>query len=91
MAIDECKFNFKVLGNSILPGYLNSLRRAMRSPQSMSDFVQRGAGIRTLLTKRGLEDDFAGCYVFISRKRPIYVGISRNVSDFPHMLECISA
>ncbi|MGO9930424.1 MAG: hypothetical protein ACLPV8_01195 [Steroidobacteraceae bacterium] len=45
----------------------------------MADFVEEGVGVKTLLRRQLLEQDFPGCYVFLSRKRPIYVGISRRV------------
>ncbi len=79
MAIDRCSHDFGTLARLILPDYLRRMRRAMKTPLKMADFVQKGVGVQTLLKRQHREEDFPGCYVFLSGKRPIYVGISRTV------------
>ena len=53
----------------------------MAEPRAMSEFATPGVGVRTLLGRLGIEDDFAGCYVLVDNGKPIYVGISKKVVD----------
>jgi hypothetical protein len=79
MAIDKCPYNFTSFARRILPGYLRHMRRSMRRPLKMAELAPKGVGVRALLKKIDRDADFPGCYVFVSRGRPIYVGISRTV------------
>jgi hypothetical protein len=79
MAIDKCEHNFSKLASEVLPRYLAKVRDKMKSPTPMSGFAQKGIGVRTLLQRQNLEDDFAGYYVFLEDSIPKYVGISRGV------------
>jgi predicted GIY-YIG superfamily endonuclease len=51
----------------------------MTAPHAMADFALEGVGIRTLLQRFQLEDDFRGCYVLMKAEQPVYVGISQGV------------
>jgi len=79
MPIDNCKFTFKELADSELPGRMVSMKNALKSPYEMSLFSENGVGKATILKKLGLSQDFQGCYVFIDDTVPVYVGISRSV------------
>ncbi len=79
MAIDECRYTFAELARSRLPARMRLMRRAIRCPYDMSQFGEAGVGPRTLLCRMGRNEDFAGCYVLLNRRRPIYIGISRGV------------
>jgi len=79
MAIDGCKYTFMQLTSSVLPGYMIELRRQMAQPIRMSEFATKGVGIATLLRKFNMSEDFKGCYVFMKKEHPIYVGISQTV------------
>lgn len=79
MPIDNCKYSFAELAGVVLPRYMAELRNRMASPSSMADFAVDGVGVRTLLQRFHLEDDFSGCYVLMEGQRPVYVGISQGV------------
>ena len=79
MAIDECEHNFEHLSKATLPSYMDEMRKNMRNPHALKDFATEGAGVAARLKRLGLDNDFAGCYVIISKENPIYVGISRAV------------
>src|SRR5437867_787776 len=55
------------------------LRKKMIAPHKMADFAVEGIGVRSLLQRFQLEDDFRGCYVLLEAQRPVYVGISQGV------------
>jgi hypothetical protein len=78
MTIDGCRHDFPGLASEVLPAHMKELKAAMTRPLSMADFSKRGEGVRSLLAKHGLEEDFSGCYVLVD-PQPIYVGISRGV------------
>jgi len=78
MPVDDCKHSFDELAGAVFPRYLAKLKERMETALSMADFAQ-GIGIRTLLQRLSLEDDFSGCYVLIDGTTPLYVGISRAV------------
>jgi hypothetical protein len=78
MTIDGCQHDFATLATKVLPARMKKLEAAMTKPLSMGDFSKRGVGVRSLLAKHGLGEDFSGCYVLIDAQ-PIYVGISRRV------------
>lgn len=79
MAIDNCSYSFDDLARRVLPDYLGRLRTSMENRTQMADFAVRGVGVKTLLKKHSHTEDFSGCYVFVEKKKPIYVGISRTV------------
>jgi hypothetical protein len=51
----------------------------MAAAHPMADFARDGVGVRTLLQRLDLEDDFRGCYVLMDGDRAVYVGISQGV------------
>ena len=79
MSIDNCRYSYDELTETVLPEYLKSLKQEFESPIPMSNFTEEGVGIRTLLNQFGFESDFPGCYVLIESGEPIYVGISQKV------------
>lgn len=79
MVIDDCTHSFEELARRVLPIHLERLQINIATPLSMADFAERGAGTKTLLKRCRLAEDFSGCYVFLEREKPVYVGISRTV------------
>lgn len=79
MAIDDCQHDFSHLASFVLPGYMDEMRKRMRSPIALQDFAAEGSGVATQLCRLSLTQDFEGCYVLMDEKTPIYVGISRGV------------
>lgn len=79
MAIDKCRYSFRDLATTVLPSHMKRMRIALKKPLSMSKFAQSGVGPKSILALVEHSKDFAGCYVIVKNKRPIYVGISRSV------------
>ena len=79
MYIDDCRYTFPELANTILPAYLAQLEDTRKRPWSARAFAQAGDGPATIASNLGLASDFSGCYVLLEGERPIYVGISRKV------------
>ena len=79
MPIDNCTSDFRKLANSILPAHMESMRKSIADPFPMADFLVKGRGTKTLLKEHGFAEDFSGCYVFIEKRKPVYVGISRKL------------
>jgi hypothetical protein len=79
MPIDDCMHRFLDLAKRVLPSYMTLLRKQMKKPVNASLFAEAGKGPRTIARELSLPGDFAGCYVFLDRSEPIYVGISRKV------------
>ena len=79
MKIDNCKSNFSALATKILPGYMKSMRAAMKKSHQMADFCDSGKGVKAILDSLEHKKDFSGCYVFLKEKTPFYVGISRRL------------
>ena len=79
MAIDGCNRSFIDLAQNVLPNYMANLRIAMKRPKPLSEFVEIGVGPTILYRRYGLQNDPMGCYVFIDKKKPIYVGISKHI------------
>lgn len=79
MPIHDCPHSFAELASTVLPEHMTRMRQALVLPQPMIDFGEPGIGVRKLLKKKGLMEDFSGCYVLVDDGRPIYVGISRGV------------
>ena len=79
MSIDQYNNTFQYLVKADLPHYCEQLERAMKSPMPMSEFSIKGVGIAGIIRRLGLKKDFSGCYLLISRNKPIYVGISKTV------------
>ena len=79
MNVDRCRHTFVTLAAKVMPALMREMRKAMRTPHSMTELAAPGAGVKRYLGRLGLMRDFAGCYVLLERKRPIYVGISQHV------------
>lgn len=77
--VDGCLHSFDELAREVLPQLMAEMRGAIAQARPMSDFAQRGVGVKTLLRSEGRDADFPGCYVMLDAGRPIYVGISRKV------------
>jgi hypothetical protein len=79
MVIDNCQFTFNQLASDIMPNHMERMRKAMLNPHPMALFGTQGLGPKGILNHLGLAEDFTGCYVFLEKEVPIYVGISRSV------------
>lgn len=79
MSIDQCPHTFNQLSHVVLPNYMAQMRREMTRASAMTLFSRRGVGVKTLLKHFAKPDDFSGCYVFLDKGDPVYVGISRGV------------
>ena len=79
MPIDRCEKSFDQLATTVLPRYLQDMRLALKQPKPLADFRRPRVGVRTILKELQKDDDFSGCYVFVDRDKPFYVGISRGV------------
>lgn len=79
MAVDGCLHTFEELVRSILPGHMERLRASVAAPYPGRMFGERGQGPKAVARQLGRNTDFPGCYVFVERTRPLYVGISRKV------------
>jgi hypothetical protein len=79
MSINKCKYTFNELAISVLPKHFERLEKELRSPIPAEQFVGFATPSRRALSVLNRSADFPGCYVFIERNTPIYVGISRNV------------
>lgn len=81
MAIDGCKHRFDTLARTILPGHMLRLRRALLATIPAQQFLQPRVGVKKLAAQLGKQGDCRGCYVFLSGRRPFYVGISKKVIE----------
>jgi len=79
MAIDACQHKFTDLALNVFPSHLNRLKSSLHSPVPMQVFARPRSGPATIALELGITDPRSGCYVFLARQRPIYVGISRSV------------
>lgn len=79
MPIDNCTHTFDELAISILPDHLERLKAALQSPIPAIAFVGFKSATREALSQAKRTTDFPGCYVFVDKDRPVYVGISRGV------------
>lgn len=79
MPIDNCRYSYEQLTKTVLPKHYKALELAMKSPTVATALVGPKSVTRGLLQTLGREADFPGCYVFIHRGKPEYVGISRGV------------
>lgn len=79
MPIDNCHHDFETLVKDVFPIYMEKLRTLVDDPHELSSLNQNGKGLQTILKKHDKKSDFQGCYVLIEDKKPIYVGISRQV------------
>ena len=77
MAIDSCTHNFQELALQVLPEYLYRLNDT--KPIPAIEFVGFKSASKAALEKLCRTQDFPGCYVFIDKDGPMYVGISRGV------------
>ncbi|MEM5432515.1 GIY-YIG nuclease family protein [Cupriavidus oxalaticus] len=75
----DCAHTFDELAATILPAHLERLKVAMQLPMPASTFVGYKSASREAVARTGRTTDFPGCYVFIDKDRPVYVGISRSV------------
>jgi hypothetical protein len=81
MRVDRCKYDFGTLSRVVLLEHMSRLRKALTSARPASQFIRPGAGVRTIARELGRRRDFRGCYVFLARRRPFYVGISKKVIE----------
>lgn len=81
MAIDECQYSFQELSEQRLPELMSDMRNALGRPMQMSQFAESGVGKKTILIKLNKKSDFQGCYVLSDDNEPLYVGISRGVTQ----------
>ena len=79
MKVDDCAYTFEELAASVLPGHMRQLRDRLAHPWQAARFAEPGRGPQAIAREFGREADFKGCYVFLQRTQPIYVGISRTV------------
>lgn len=79
MPIDSCQFNFEELTQTVLPQHFSRLEEAIRTPLIAEKLVGFKSVTRKVLERTGKDRDFAGCYVFLDGRNPVYVGISRSV------------
>jgi hypothetical protein len=79
MPIDNCQHSFKQLADLVLPEHFARLGGAIKTPLPAETFVGYKTATKPLLAKLGKAADFPGCYVFLDGRKPIYVGISRNL------------
>lgn len=79
MNIDQCEFSFTEVCSKRLPTYLASLQASIAKPFPASWIQEPGVGQATLIKRLGRTTDFSGCYLFIEKGCPLYVGISRGV------------
>jgi hypothetical protein len=79
MAIDACQHRFIDLALNVFPSHLNRLKSSLNSPVPMQAFARPKIGPATIALELCITDPRSGCYVFLDRQRPIYVGISRSV------------
>lgn len=77
--IDGCEMSFLDVTTNVLPGHFSRLRESMKSPFPAAWIQEPGVGQVTLLQRIERQSDFSGCYVFIEKNEPLYVGISRAV------------
>lgn len=81
MSIDNCKHTFKHLADTRLPSLMDELNKKISESYPLKIFLIKGFGTNTFLKKIGEEKDFQGCYVFIEKGKPLYVGISQKVGN----------
>lgn len=79
MHIDGCPHSFEDLALTVLPRYMQQLRRALSTPYPATLFAAPGRGPSAIARDLHLPGDFSGCYVLVENETPIYVGISRTV------------
>ena len=79
MAIDNCSHSFLTIAHDILPARMIEMYDSISNPLPMGQFLAKGDGVKRLLSRYGLNQDFPGCYVLIEDGKPLYVGISRQV------------
>jgi len=79
MAINGCHHTFEELALEVLPRYMLTLREHMEMPVALRPLTEKGIGPVTVAKRLGLSEDPTGCYVFLDRGLPVYVGISKHV------------
>lgn len=79
MPIDNCVHTFEEMSASVLPSHFKRLEAAIQSPIAAESLVGFKSVTKEVLSRLKRSTDFPGCYVFIDRETPIYVGISRGV------------
>ncbi len=79
MSIDGCDRTFDELPQMVLPGYMKTLRERMLHPLSMELFSTKKLGPVGICRRPNLSRDPRGCYVLLQERRPVYVGISKQV------------
>ena len=81
MPIDGCRHSFNALSGVVLPRHMARLRYALDRAMPASEFIRPRAGVKSIAKSMGITGDFRGCYVFLRRGRPFYVGISKKVIE----------
>jgi hypothetical protein len=79
MSIDKCEYSFTELATSVLPRHFERLKKELMNPIPAEQFVGFATPSRRALSLLNRSVDFPGCYVFVERDKPVYVGISRKV------------
>lgn len=80
MAVDGYRRSFAYLTRTELPRLLKKLKAASRLPLRYQLLVGEGKGVSAILRAMGQKEVFSGAYLFLRNRKPIYVGISRNVA-----------
>jgi hypothetical protein len=62
-----------------MPRLMATLREKLKHPLPLASFYTTGKGLKTLLREFANGEDFSGCYIFVKRGHPFYVGISKAV------------
>jgi len=79
MPIDNCPHSFEDLTTSVLPTLFKKLQAQIKTAIPADTFVGFKSASKLALAKADRKIDFPGCYVFIDKEKPVYVGISRSV------------
>lgn len=79
MAIDNCPYSFDEIVSKHIPELFGQLDAKRGQAVSSDIFLRAGNGYRRTLKALEHDHDFKGCYVFFENKKPMYVGISKNV------------
>jgi hypothetical protein len=75
----NCQYTFAELSREVMPRLMVTLRKKLKHPLPLVRFCTTGKGLKTLLREFSNGEDFSGCYIFVERGRPFYVGISKAI------------
>ena len=79
MPIDNCSHTFEELSSSVMPNHFKRLGVAIQDPVAAEKLVGFKSVTKEILSRVNCSTDFPGCYIFLDRENPVYVGISRGV------------